>query len=369
MSFLVLVLFILGLVFLVAGAEFLVRGAAQLATSVGISPLVVGLTVVAFGTSAPELAVSVQSVFSDQPGISIGNVVGSNICNVLLILGVSATIAPIVVSQQLIRLDVPITIAISVLTLILGQDGEIGRFDGFLLFGGGITYTVFLFIQSRRDSALQEEYLEEVEELVKTDNASRWQWLKDLAYVTVGITMVVLGSEWLVQGAVEIAEFFGLSELVIGLTIIALGTSLPELATSVIASLKGERDLAVGNVVGSNIFNILVVLGFASSIAPSGIAVSQGAIHLDIPVMIAVAIACLPIFFTGYVIARWEGILFLGYYFAYIAYQLLDSTQHESLPVFSTIMLAFVIPITGITLIVLSARQIRLRRQRRANRD
>ncbi len=251
-------LLILGTVLLVAGAEFLVRGASKLAVSVGISPLVVGLTVVAFGTSAPELAVSTYAAFTGEAEIAIGNVVGSNIFNILFILGVSAMITPLVVAQQLIRLDIPIMIGVSILLLILGVDGKIGHIDGLLLFSMVVAYTVFLIRQSRKESrAVREEYEREfgVGKEEKTPHA----WKIDLAYMVGGALMLVLGSRWLVDGAVRVAVDLGVSELVIGLTIIAIGTSLPEVATSVVASLRGERDIAVGNVVGSNIFNILAV--------------------------------------------------------------------------------------------------------------
>lgn len=349
MSVTVIVLLLLGLVLLVAGAEALVRGAARSAAMIGISPLIIGLTVVAYGTSAPELFVSVQSAFAGQADLALGNVVGSNIFNVLMILGISAVIAPLVVAQQLVRLDVPIMIGVAVLAFLLGLDGRIDRPDGILLFTGGVGYTLFLVYQSRKeqDTAVQEEYLREYGD---SQGRSLQQWLLNLTYIVAGTGLLVLGSRWLVEGAIAIAEAVGVSELVIGLTIVAAGTSLPELATSVVATMRGERDIAVGNVVGSNIFNILAVLGIASIVAPNGIPVPAAALRLDMPVMLAVMIACLPIFFTGNVIARWEGLGFLGYFGIYTTYLILDTTQHETLPIFSTVMLAFVIPITIVTL-------------------
>lgn len=353
MSWTVIVLLILGLVFLVAGAEALVRGASRSAAMAGISPLVIGLTVVAYGTSSPELVVSIQSVLAGQSDIALGNVVGSNIFNVLMILGVSALIAPLLVAQQLVRLDVPIMIGVSILTLLLGLDGSIDRPDGVLLFMGGVGYTVFLIYQSRqeKDAAVQAEYLREYGD---RPLRSTQQWLLNLGYILVGLALLVVGSRWLVAGAIAIAKALGVSELVIGLTIVAAGTSLPELATSVVASLRGERDIAVGNVVGSNIFNIMAVLGLTSIFAPNGIPVAAAALRLDIPVMIAVAIACLPIFFTGNVIARWEGFIFLAYFGVYTTYLIMASTQHAILPIFSTVMIAFVIPITVLTLLVVT---------------
>jgi cation:H+ antiporter len=350
MTSLTLILFIVGLFLLVIGAEALVRGASRLAVAVGISPLVIGLTVVAFGTSSPELAVSIQSSLVGQADIALGNVVGSNIFNVLFILGVSALIIPLVVAQQLIWLDVPLMIGLSILLLMLGLDGQIGRLDGLLLFGGIVIYTVFLIYQSRRESKqIQAEY---AEEFGSSPVKARSQWLINLGLIVIGLALLGLGSRWLVDGAVAMAQFFGLSELIIGLTIIAAGTSLPEVATSVIASLRRERDIAVGNVIGSNIFNILAVLGLSSLISPNGIAVSTAALNFDIPVMIAVAVACLPIFITRHLIARWEGALFLGYYVAYTLYLILSATEHDALPWFSGAMLMFFIPLTLVTLVV-----------------
>lgn len=364
----VLALFISGLVLLVIGAELLVRGASRLAVLAGISPLVIGLTVVAFGTSSPEMAVSLQANFTGQTGISIGNVVGSNICNVLLILGVSAIIAPLAVSEQLVRLDVPIMIGISVLTLFFALDGIIGRLDGLLFFSGIVVYIAFLLVQSRRKPEMQAELLEEVS---FPPERSHRQWLINLGLIGIGLVMLVIGSQWLVEGATAIAETLGVSDLVIGLTIVALGTSLPELATSVIACFRGERDIAVGNAIGSNIFNLLAVLGLAAVIDPDGIDVAAAALRFDIPVMIAVAVACLPIFFTGNVISRWEGLLFFGYYIFYTAYLILKSTEHDSLPIFSAVMLVFVIPLTVITLVVITVSHIRkhCKRSRRNRRD
>ncbi len=363
MDIVTIVLFVLGLALLIVGAEGLVRGASRMALGLGISPLVVGLTVVAFGTSAPELAVSIQSALSGPNGadVALGNVVGSNIANVLLILGISAAITPLVVQQQLIRLDVPLMIGISVVVFVMALDGTISRIDGLILFAGIIAYTVFAIRQSRQESAeVQEEYRAEF-------NANRPQsigdWLKNVAFLIGGLALLVVGSRWMVDGAVSFARVFGVSELVIGLTIVAVGTSLPEIATSIVAALRGERDIAVGNVVGSNIFNLLSVLGLSSVVAPAGISVAPAALNFDMPVMIAVAVACLPIFFTGRLIARWEGWLFLGYYIAYTLYLILAASQHDILPAFSAVMGLFVLPLTAVTLVFLAWRALRAERR------
>lgn len=318
---------IVGLVLLVGGADFLVNSASKLAATVGIPPLVVGLTVVAFGTSAPELAVSVQSVLAGQGDISLGNVVGSNICNVLLILGLSAIIAPLTVAQQLIRLDVPIMVGVSALVLFFGLDGRLDRSDGVVLFVGGLLYTMFLLYQSRRetDSVVQEEYAQ----FGEISSGARNAWIH-VGLFTVGLVMLVAGSQLLINSAVAIATAMGASPLIVGLTVVAVGTSLPELATSVAASFRGESDIAVGNVVGSNIFNILVVLGVASGLSPTGITISPSALLFDIPIMLIVAAACLPIFFTGSRVCRREGGLLLGYYGLYVSYLVLSEIRPAS---------------------------------------
>jgi cation:H+ antiporter len=355
MSIVTILFLIAGLVLLVVGAEALVKGASRLAVMVGLSPLIIGLTIVAYGTSAPEMAVSVMSSLAGQPDIAVGNVVGSNIFNVLFILGISALVVPLVVAQQLIRLDVPIMIMVSVLGWLFARDGLISQVEGAILFAGAISYTLFLIFQSPK-----EQNVEVQEEYAKFGAGSKKKSLKSLIssllYIAGGLALLVVGSRWLVDGAIAIARSFGISEVVIGLTIVAAGTSLPELATSVVASIRGERDIAVGNVVGSNIFNILAVLGLSGMVAPNGLPVSASILRFDLPVMTAVAIACLPIFFTGNLISRREGILFMFYYVAYTVYLILSSTQHDSLPLYSQVMLYFVLPLTVVTLITITWR-------------
>ncbi|MBS3933508.1 MAG: calcium/sodium antiporter [Truepera sp.] len=345
-------LFPLGLLLLVVGAEALVRGASRLASAVGISPLVIGLTVVAYGTSAPELVVSVTAGLAGQADIALGNVVGSNIFNVLFILGLSALIAPLVVSQQLVRLDVPLMIAVSLLALLISLDGRIGRIEGILCVAGIIIYTLFLIRHSRKAG-----------QGVSNHQQDQPRTSATVLYIVGGLGLLVLGASWLVESAVTIAQLLGVSELIIGLTIVAAGTSLPEVATSIVATIRGERDIAVGNIVGSNIFNILMVLGLSGVVAPDGIYVSPAALHFDIPIMIAVAVACLPIFFTGQVIARWEGAVFLGYYIAYTLYLVLAAAEHAALAIFSAAMAWFVIPLTVLTLLLITLRAIRSSRQ------
>lgn len=345
-----ILLFISGLIFLIIGAEMLVRGASKAASALGISPLIVGLTVVAFGTSAPELAVSIGGALTGQADIALGNVVGSNIFNVLFILGLSAIIVPLTVSHQIIRFDVPMMITVSFVALLLGFDYAISRFDGFLLVIGLIVYIGVLIVLSHKAHAANKESVQKPQTNEQPNDPINWPL--NIFLVIAGLALLVLGSRWFVSGAVSFARTLGVSELIVGLTIVAAGTSMPEVVTSIIAAIRGERDIAVGNVVGSNIFNILGVLGLSSILAPSGITVSSSILAFDLPLMIAAAIACLPIFFTKGGISRWEGALFISYYIAYTLYLIFNATQHNLLPIFNTIMLYFVIPITVVTIIV-----------------
>ncbi len=352
-----LLLFLAGLLALVAGAELLVRGASKLALSFGLSPLVVGLTIVAFGTSAPEMAVSAGAVLGGKTDLAIGNVVGSNIFNVLFILGLSALITPLLVNLQLIRQEVPIMIGASLLLLVLTLDARLGFLDALLLMALMLAYTGFLIVQSRAAGAgTSDDYDAEVRPAAPGSWDARLP--VQLALVVVGLALLVLGSDWLVSASVTFAKSLGVSDLVIGLTIVAAGTSMPEVATSVMAAVKGERDIAVGNVVGSCLFNILGCLGLAGLLAgDAGLLVPAAVQNFDIWVMLAVALACLPIFMTGREIARWEGGVFVLYYAAYVAYLILAAQQHDALGTYSAAMLGFVLPLTVVTLVVVLIRR------------
>lgn len=339
------------------GAEALVRGASRIAAASGISPLIIGLTIVAFGTSAPEMAVSIGAGLEGEADVALGNVIGSNTFNVLFILGVSAVITPLAVSHQLVRLDVPLMIAASVLAFFLALDRQVDRLDGIILFSGIVAYILFLVLRGRRDSR-------ELSGRENDGSARKRAYplrllMADIIFIIGGLALLVVGARWLVDGAVDIAEALGVSELVIGLTVVAAGTSLPEVATSVLASVRGEKEIAVGNVVGSNLFNLLAVLGLTGIVSPDGIDVARGVLTFDMPVMTAVAVASLPVFFTGYVIARWEGWVFVGYYIAYATYLIMRATEHALLPAFSSTMMFFVLPITVLTLAVLTLRAVR----------
>lgn len=336
-------LIVAGLVLLVAGAELFVRGAAGLATRLRVSPLLIGLTVVSFGTSAPEVAVSLSAVFKDSPALAVGNAVGSNIFNTLVILGLSALVAPLVVAVKLIRVDIPIMIGVSILLWLLALDGQLGRLDGAILFSGIILYTGMAIRASKRARRDSPDQIPESDSAEMTPKPGAL-----IAFGVSGFIGLLLGARWLVDGSVTVAASLGVSELVIGLTIVAAGTSLPEAATSIVAAMRGHRDIAVGNVVGSNIFNILCILGLAGLAAPSGLPVLAGALAFDIPVMVAVSVLCLPIVFTGRAVSRWEGGLFVCFYLAYLLRLVLDSSDHGSLEGFDRVMLWFVLPIAGV---------------------
>ena len=348
-----LALVLAGLVLLIVGGEALVRGASTLASKMGISPLVIGLVVVSAATSAPEFAVTIGAVYNGEPDLAIGNVVGSNIANILLILGIAAVIGPLMIKQQLVRFDIPVMLGASVLLLLFSLDGRISSIDGAVLVALLALHTIASVIMGKRQ--IIDQHIEAVEYPL---NAKPVSVVLALVLLVVGIALLVLGSQLLVSGAVSIATALGVSSLVIGLTVVAVGTSLPELATSIVAIRKGETDMAVGNVVGSNIFNIGMVLGLPAMIFGEGLPVAGGAIAIDLPLMLATAIALLPIAFTGFIIARWEGALFLFLYISYLTYLVLDSTGHDAAQGFSSAMLWLVGPLLIATLIAVTAYEI-----------
>ena len=370
MSPLVAVWFVVGVVALVVGAESLVRGSSRLAARSGLSPVVIGLTVVAFGTSAPELAVSIGATAGGESEIALGNVIGSNIANVLLVLGLSAVVGGgLVVAQRIVRVDVPIMIVMSALVLVLGLDGRIGRLDGGLFVAILIVYLVWTVRSAVGDQDADEDHdgVADAATLAseyssalgreKIRGSSLW---RDLLYVVGGLALLVVGAQSLVTAATDIARALDISELVIGLTVVAVGTSLPEIATSVVAAARGQRDMAVGNAIGSNLFNILAVLGITGVVSP--VIVSSGARGFDLPFMLAVAVACLPIFADGFILRRWQGAVFLSYYVAYLVWLGLDAAEHDLQSAFSSLMLYFAVPLTALTVIVVAYRAIRQRR-------
>jgi cation:H+ antiporter len=299
-----------GLTALAVGAELLVRGASALALRFGLPPLLIGLTVVAFGTSAPELAVSLVGVLGGQSGIALGNAVGSNTFNVLAILGLSALITPLAVQRDLIARDIPVMIGVSLTAWLVGIDGNVSRAEGLVLVAGLIVYTSWLFLAARSEKDGGDSENSAVSPIAAA------------ALVVAGLGLLVGGSQAFVDASVALARARGWSELAIGLTIVAAGTSLPELSTSVASALKGERDIAIGNVVGSNVFNILGVLGMSATVAGNGIEVTAAALGVDLPVMILAALVCFPLSLTGRRISRGEGALLLLAYLAYVGFSL-----------------------------------------------
>lgn len=304
---------IAGIVGLFAGAEGLVRGSSSLAIRMGISPLVIGLTVVAFATSSPELVVSIKAALEGNPGIVVGNIVGSNICNIGLILGVAALISPMHVKNQLVKREIPIMIIVGFILLLILANDLISRIEGILLILGIISYVIFSYLYARKENV--SETSPEFTEVISRGKAKN-VWVSILLIVG-GLGLLLGGAHIFVNGAVEVAVKLGVSQAIIGLSMVALGTSLPELITSIVASLRRENDIAIGNAVGSNVFNVLSVLGFSSVISPIN---SSGVGYIDLTIMMLFMIVILPMCKSGFVLKRFEGAILLTGYFAYILY-------------------------------------------------
>lgn len=350
MNLLTFVALVVGLVGLVGGAELLVKGSATIASRLGVAPVIIGLTVVAFGTSAPELAVSASAAIGDNADVAFGNVVGSNIGNVLLILGASAVVGGLAVQQRIIRFDIPLLIVVSIAAFAMSLDNRIGRVDGALLFAGLLAYTGWLIREARGERQdIVAEYTESVETL-EGDAAERPLWF-NVGLVVVGLAVLVVGSQLLVNSATDIAEAAGISDLVIGLTVVSIGTSLPELATSILAAIRGQRDIAVGNVIGSNLFNLMSVLGLSSIVSGNGIPVSDVSLRLDLPVMLAATFVLVPIVWNGFRIERWEGFVLIAFYALYVTYLVLDANDSSATEVIGPAAL-IVTPLVAMTFAV-----------------
>ena len=310
----------LGLVLLVKGADWLVKGSADLALKIGITPLVVGLTVVAFGTSAPELIASLKANLLDPPqgGLALGNVIGSNICNIGLVLGFTALLRPLPVDRQVIVRDMPILLLASVVFLLFLRDGVIERWEGVVFAVGVVTYTLgSLFIAKKRGVVADTSGELDEEEIAAAQTAGPRQVAFSVLTLIVGLGLLVLGADLLVSSGLELARTFGVPEAVIGLTMIALGTSLPELATSIVAARKGEIDIITGNAIGSCVFNLLAVVGITAAVAPIvAVDISQ----IDLAVMMAVTVGVLVLGIAGKRLDRWQGGLLLLVYLAYSGY-------------------------------------------------
>lgn len=310
-----------GLALLAVGSELLVRSATRLASSLGISPVVIGLTVVAIGTSMPELAVGLTAAEQGSGGLAVGNIAGTNVFNILMILGLSALLAPLPMHLQVVRFDLPVMVAASVAMAALAWDGLLTRTDGLLLFGGALAYTAVLFRVAARESATVRAEFRDLFDGDGEHGAMAWR-SRGLygALLVVAIGLTLLGADWLVQGAIGVARAFGISEMVIGLTIVAAGTSAPELATTIAGTLKGDRGVAVGTVIGSSIYNILVILGLTCVGASRPLEVERQLLLFDIPLMAGIALLCVPVFISGRRISRAEGGLFVAIYAGYMAW-------------------------------------------------
>ncbi|PAA14355.1 calcium/sodium antiporter [Pseudomonas fragi] len=322
-----------GLVLLIAGAELLVRCAVRMAANLKVRPLLIGLTVVALGSSAPQLTVSLQAALNDSTDIAVGSVIGSNIFNVLVTLGLSALIIPLRVSRQLVRLDIPLMIVASALVFALALNKQLDRLDGVILLGGLLVYLALLLRQSRHSGHHHSNH-----------DLPRTSWLHNILLMLAALLLLGVAGHLLLGAAVTVATELGLSERIIGLTIIAVSTSLPELATSLIAAFRGQREIAVGNVIGSNVFNLLGVLGLTALVAPAPLSVSPNALAFDLPVMLGVAALCLPVFYTGYRVTRAEGLLFLGLYLAYGLHVVSFTTGMPLAGKLEHLMVFFVLP-------------------------
>lgn len=316
-----------GLAALIAGAELLTRGGTRLASRLGIRPVLIGLTVVALGTSMPELAVGLWSSADGEGSLAVGNVVGANIMNMLLTLGLSALLLPLAIEMQSLRFDLPMMTGAALMLLIVGWDFQITRAEGLVMLVMGGVYLSVLVQTSRHESRavraeFEREYGEEAVADVLPTPRGRFAMLNDVAWLLGGIAIVVVGAEWLVQGASGIARALGVAEAVIGLTIVALGTSSPELATTVMSTLRQERDIAIGNLLGSCVLNILVILGITVVSVPGGIGIDPQLVRIDIPVMVLAALVCIPVFVTGRRVGRLEGLALVVAYLAYMGYLL-----------------------------------------------
>jgi len=307
-----------GLALVTVGAEVVVRSASHVAASLGVSPMMLGLTVVAIGTSMPELAVGITAANQNSGALAVGNIAGTNVLNILLILGLSAMLKPLSLELRVLRLDLPVMLAAALMMALLAWDGMLDRTEGALLLVSALLYTVVLVQVARRESRAVRREFREIYGVPRTRHAGRQRAIAGLLLVA-GMALTVLGADWLVDGASSIARSFGVSEAVIGLTIVAVGTSAPELVTTVMSTLKGERDVAIGNLLGSSIYNILVILGLTCLLATRPLAVDRELLVVDIPLMAGVALLCVPVFVTGRSVSRAEGTLFVAGYLTYLA--------------------------------------------------
>jgi cation:H+ antiporter len=322
--------FVAGLVALAFGAEVMVRGGARMASRMGISPIVVGLTVVSIGTSLPELAVGVTAATEGSGALAVGNIAGTNTVNLLFILGLSALLRPLAIERRTLRFDLPVMAVAAVVFWVLAADGTLSRFDGAILLCGAVVYTVLVVRSARLESRdFLDEYADEYAEQYATvdpETPDSGSLVRHFAMTIVGITVVVVGAGWLVDGAVGIARGFGVSDALIGLTIVAIGTSAPELVTTIVSTVRGERDIAIGNLLGSSVYNILLILGATCLVPAQGLALPSSLVWIDIPVMVAATMVLVPVFFSGRRVHRAEGGAMVAAYLVYLTFLLVTQT-------------------------------------------
>jgi cation:H+ antiporter len=311
-------LIVAGLAGLLAGAELLVRGGAALASHLGVRPIVVGLTVVALGTSLPELAVGIDAVRQGSPGLAVGNIVGTNLVNMLFILGLSAAIRPIAFERRTLRFDLPAMTAACLALWLLALDGSLSRADGAILCIGGGAYTAGIIWTSRRESApVRADYESHSE---RTTLPGRWGLLLRVLAVLAGLGLVLLGAEFLVDGAIRVARSLEVSETIIGLTVIAIGTSAPELVTTLTSTVRGDRDIAVGNLLGSTVYNVALILGITVLAAPAEFQIPQEVVAADLLLLAVVAMITVPVLLSGHRMSRLEGGAFVATYLGYLVW-------------------------------------------------
>jgi len=309
-------LIVVGLTALVGGAELLIRGGSRVASRLGISPIAVGLTFVSIGTSAPELAVGIDAGLQGNGGLVVGNIAGTNVVNVLLILGLSAAIRALPLDSVTLRLDLPMMASAAVILLLLAIDGVLSTADGIILLFVAVAYTALIVKNSKRESPrVQAEYAEEY-----TVPAGRLAATRDVAVLVTGTVVIVVGADWLVSGAVDLAVALDVSNALIGLTVVAIGTSAPELATTIVSTIRGDRDIAIGNLIGSSVYNIGLILGTTAVVVPGRFDLSAPLTYVDIPIMTGVALLCVPMFVVGAKITRTEGVACVAAYGVYLAY-------------------------------------------------
>ncbi len=314
------IVFLGGLVVIMLGAELVLRGASRIAAMLGIKPIIIGLTIVSVGNSMPELAVCITAVSEGNSDLAVGNIAGTNVLNILFILGLSAAIRSLPLQALSIKLDVPVMIAAAIGLIIMSIDGILSRGDGLILVFAAVAYVFVLVKLSKKETPrIQQEFAEEYSAQVLLKDTGKSSWQLYAVLLSGGMILNIIGADLLVSGAVRIAHSYGISDVVIGLTIVAIGTSAPELATTIVATIKNDRDVAIGNLIGSSICNILVILGLTCIVAKDGVTVGKDVLWLDLPLAAGVAIACYPVFRSDKMVSRTEGVVFVSLYLIYLA--------------------------------------------------